>query len=137
MGHGRALPSEAHRDEDGDGESISAAARLRGPPSTRASHDGGADGACGRAWAAEFRTAARERSGTTDAGRLLRHNVANILFESVTPEEALVSSYYTTFSEIGVDHMGRYRDRFVPAGDAWLIAHRYVTCDWRAEHSRF
>jgi len=91
----------------------------------------------GRAAIAEFRTAARERSGTTDAGRLLRHNVANILFESVTPEEALVSSYYTTFSEIGVDHMGRYRDRFVPAGDAWLIAHRYVTCDWRAEHSRF
>jgi hypothetical protein len=49
----------------------------------------------------------------------------------------VVSSYYTVFTEIGVDHMGGYRDRFVPVGPTWLIAHKYVTCDWRADGSRF
>jgi hypothetical protein len=91
----------------------------------------------GRAAIAQFRTAARQRTGATDQGRLLRHNVANVRFESVTPEEAVVSSYYTVFTEIGVDHMGRYRDRFVRVGGEWLIAHKFVTCDWRAEGSPF
>jgi SnoaL-like domain len=91
----------------------------------------------GRAAIEQFRAAARQRSGVIDQGRLLRHNVANVRFESVTPEKAVVSSYYTVFTEIGVDHMGRYRDRFVCLGGNWLIAHKFVTCDWRAEGSRF
>jgi hypothetical protein len=33
--------------------------------------------------------------------------------------------------------MGRYRDRMVPAGDRWLIAHRFVSTDWRAPDSVF
>ncbi len=84
-----------------------------------------------------FRREARQRSGGVSASRLLRHNVANIRFDRVTPDEALVSSYYTVFSEIGLDHMGRYRDRFVPAEGTWLIAHRFVTSDWKADASRF
>ena len=46
----------------------------------------------------------------------MRHNVTNIRFESVQPDEALVASYFTVITEIGLDHMGRYRDRFVPVG---------------------
>jgi hypothetical protein len=63
--------------------------------------------------------------------------VSNILFESLTPTEAHVSSYYTVFSEVGLDHMGRYRDVFRPVGDRWLIAHRFATCDWRSPASHF
>ena len=33
--------------------------------------------------------------------------------------------------------MGRYRDRFVPVGERWLIAHRFVSTDWRAPDSTF
>ena len=33
--------------------------------------------------------------------------------------------------------MGRYRDRLVPVGDRWLIAHRFVSTDWRAPDSIF
>jgi hypothetical protein len=33
--------------------------------------------------------------------------------------------------------MGRYRDRLVPVGERWLIAHRFVSTDWRAPDSTF
>jgi hypothetical protein len=48
-----------------------------------------------------------------------------------------VASYFTVFTEIGLDHMGRYRDRLVPVGGRWLIAHRFVSTDWRAPGSIF
>jgi hypothetical protein len=67
--------------------------------------------------------------------RIVRHTVTNIRFESVSPDEAIVASYFTVFTEIGLDHMGRYRDRLVPVGDRWLIAHRFVSVDWRVPDS--
>jgi hypothetical protein len=84
----------------------------------------------------QARQAAREQPAGA-VRRVVRHNVSNIRFEAVTPDEASVSSYFTVFTEIGADHMGRYRDRFVPVGDRWLIAHRFVSTDWRAPGSTF
>ena len=69
--------------------------------------------------------------------RIVRHNVTNVRFESVRPDEATVASYFTVFTEIGLDHMGRYRDRLVPVGDRWLIAHRFVSVDWRSPDTTF
>ena len=69
--------------------------------------------------------------------RIVRHNVTNVRFETLTPTEATVASYFTVFTNIGVDHMGRYRDRLVPVGDEWLIAHRFVSTDWRAPATLF
>jgi hypothetical protein len=69
--------------------------------------------------------------------RIVRHNVTNIRFESVSRDEATVASYFTVFTEIGLDHMGRYRDRLVPVGDRWLIAHRFVSVDWRSPDTTF
>lgn len=69
--------------------------------------------------------------------RMVRHNIANVRFESVTPEEARVASYFTVVTENGLDHVGRYRDRLVPVGDRWLIAHRFVSVDWNAPDSTF
>jgi hypothetical protein len=90
----------------------------------------------GRTTASKARQAAREQpAGATR--RIVRHNVTNIRFESVSPEEAIVLSYFTVFTEIGADHLGRYRDRFVPVGERWLIAHRFVSTDWRASDSTF
>jgi hypothetical protein len=81
---------------------------------------------------------AKATDASTEAPRrIVRHNVANIRFESVSPDEATVASYFTVFTEIGLDHMGRYRDRLVPVGDRWLIAHRFVSTDWRAPDSVF
>ncbi len=82
------------------------------------------------------RSAGRDPAGGSSS-RIVRHNVTNIRFESISPSEALVASYFTVFTEIGVDHMGRYRDRLVPVVDDWLIAHRFVSVDWRAPGSTF
>ena len=72
---------------------------------------------------------------TAAVKRIVRHNVTNIRFTDVKPQEARVACYFTVFTEIGLDHYGRYRDVFVPVGDDWLIRHRFVSTDWSAPDS--
>jgi hypothetical protein len=76
--------------------------------------------------------AAAQESGVR---RIVRHNVTNIRFTEMKPEQARVACYFTVFTEIGLDHYGRYRDLFVPVGDEWLIRHRFVSTDWHAPNS--
>jgi len=66
---------------------------------------------------------------------IVRHNISNILFEEVTPDRVVVGCYFTVFTDVGLDHMGRYRDRMVPDGDAWRIQHRFVSVDWHSPGS--
>jgi hypothetical protein len=70
-----------------------------------------------------------------DVKPVVRHNLTNVLFTALTPEQAQVSSYFTVVTHIGLDHFGRYRDTLVPAGGSWLIKHRRVTTDWAAPDS--
>jgi SnoaL-like domain len=72
---------------------------------------------------------------STDVKPIVRHNVANVLFTAVTPDEARVSCYFTVVTHIGLDHVGRYRDVLVPDGDTWRIKHRKVSTDWAAPDS--
>ena len=65
----------------------------------------------------------------------MRHNVTNIRFTELTPQQARVACYFTVFTEIGLDHYGRYRDVFVPVDGEWLIRHRFVSTDWHAPNS--
>jgi hypothetical protein len=74
-------------------------------------------------------------SPSTAVRRIVRHNIANIRFLDLDRERAQVATYFTVFTEIGLDHYGRYRDAFVPVGDEWLIQHRFVSTDWRAQSS--
>lgn len=67
---------------------------------------------------------------------IVRHNVANLLFTDLTPVRALVSSYFTVVTHVGLDHFGRYRDELVPDGDTWLIKHRKVSTDWASPNSQ-
>jgi len=67
--------------------------------------------------------------------RVVRHVVSNTRFLELDRDHALVGSYYTVVTEVGLDHYGRYRDRFVPVGDEWLIEHRLVATDWRSPDS--
>ncbi len=78
---------------------------------------------------------ARRADAAAGRRRIVRHNVANIRFLELTPTEALVACYFTVFTEMGLDHYGRYRDTLVPEGDHWLIRHRYVSTDWRSPDS--
>nr|MDT0665968.1 hypothetical protein [Micromonospora sp. DSM 115978] len=81
------------------------------------------------------RQALRAAAAASGVKRIVRHNIANIRFLELTRERALVACYFTVFTEIGLDHYGRYRDTFVPVADEWLIRHRYVSTDWRAATS--
>ena len=87
--------------------------------------------------ALQAREAANAQPPGTARLRIVRHNVNNVRFESVSPTEATVASYFTVFTEVGPDHLGRYRDRLVPVGDRWLIAHRFVSVDWHSRDSTF
>ena len=86
---------------------------------------------------AELREEAKAEQDAKGQRRVVRHNITNIRFESVSPTEARMACYFTVFTERGLDHMGRYRDRLVPVGDRWRIAHRFVSVDWFAPDSRF
>ena len=80
----------------------------------------------------EARRAARQaEAAASGVRRIVRHNVTNLRFVEVTPTQARTSAYFTVLTELGVDHAGRYRDTLVPAGDDWLIHHRFVSTDWR------
>jgi hypothetical protein len=72
---------------------------------------------------------------SADVKPIVRHNVANLLFNELTRDHAQVSSYFTVVTHIGLDHIGRYRDTVVPDGDTWRIKHRKVSTDWAAPNS--
>jgi hypothetical protein len=71
--------------------------------------------------------------------RLIRHFVSSLRIDFPSRHEATASSYFMAVTQIGPDHWGRYRDRFVPVDGEWLIAHRFVRVDgampgaWQAE----
>ncbi len=67
----------------------------------------------------------------------MHHHISGTHFRSVSRAAIEVSSYFLVITDIGPDHWGRYRDRFEPAGDRWLIAHRQVTTDGYATGSAF
>jgi hypothetical protein len=83
----------------------------------------------------DARAALKAAAKASGIKRIVRHNLANLRFLELTPQEAKVSCYFTVVTEIGLDHYGRYRDTFVPVGDEWLIKHRFVSTDWRAPDS--
>lgn len=64
-----------------------------------------------------------------------RHFIANLTFDSITVDRIETRAYFVVFGPDGADHWGRYRDVFVPAGDSWLIAHRFVSVDATAPGS--
>lgn len=66
---------------------------------------------------------------------VVRHHVSSIEIQLESEEEAQVHSYFLVFTETGLDHWGRYDDRFRRCGEHWLIAHRRVRIDGAADTS--
>lgn len=69
--------------------------------------------------------------------RFVHHHVSGLHFRTVAPASIETASYFQVLTDAGLDHWGRYRDRFVPVGDGWLIAHRRVVADAFAPTSCF
>ncbi len=70
-----------------------------------------------------------------DVKPIVRHNLTNVLFVELAPDQARVDSYFTVVTHMGLDHYGRYRDILVPQSGTWLIKHRKVSTDWAAPDS--
>lgn len=67
---------------------------------------------------------------------LLRHHVSSVRVELTGPDSASASSYFLVFTEAGLDHWGRYLDRFAHSGERWEIARRVVRVDGSTPDSR-
>lgn len=63
---------------------------------------------------------------------LLRHHLASHHVELDGAADASSTTYFTAYTEIGPDHVGRYVDRLRCVEGDWLIAHRRVVVDWWA-----
>ncbi|GAB2964064.1 nuclear transport factor 2 family protein [Amycolatopsis acidiphila] len=69
--------------------------------------------------------------------KLVRHFIANVAFEEVSPAEIRTAAYFLVVTAEGPDHWGRYRDRHVPVDGRWRIVHRYVRVDASSPTSTF
>ena len=83
----------------------------------------------GRAAIRAFLEEVGEQLGKATTVPTIRHHVSNLSIEVVSPTEARGACYFLAVTEHGVDHWGRYRDRYVPEGDRWRFAHRYARTD--------
>ncbi|MFZ9083735.1 MAG: nuclear transport factor 2 family protein [Ilumatobacteraceae bacterium] len=45
--------------------------------------------------------------------------------------------YFAVLTDVGLDHWGRYVDRYVRSANGWLFAHRSVSVDGWAQNSLF
>ena len=66
----------------------------------------------------------------------LRHHVSSIRIELTGPDSASATSYFAVYTEVGLDHWGRYGDRFVRVDAQWLLEHRRVRVDGATPSSR-
>lgn len=60
---------------------------------------------------------------------LIRHHVATLKIDVADVGHASSRCYFQVLTMRGLDHWGRYSDRFVRHGDRWLFSHRSVRVD--------
>lgn len=66
----------------------------------------------------------------------LRHHVASVMIDLEGDGTARASSYFSVYTEVGLDHWGVYRDQLRRVGDDWMIALRRVRVDGATASSR-
>jgi uncharacterized protein (TIGR02246 family) len=60
---------------------------------------------------------------------LIRHHVSTLKIDVADPDHASARSYFQVLTVRGLDHWGRYTDRFVRKDDDWRFSHRSVRVD--------
>jgi hypothetical protein len=60
---------------------------------------------------------------------LIRHFTSTLEIDVPAPDQASARCYFQVLTVNGLDHWGRYTDRFTVVDDAWLFAHRSVRVD--------
>ena len=72
-----------------------------------------------------------------DPSKFQRHLLGNPIINVIDDKTARAVTYLVVISELGLDHSGVYVDRFVKAGDRWLISERVGHLEWGHPASRF
>lgn len=67
----------------------------------------------------------------------IRHFTATHQIDLVDADHASGRCYFAVIIDSGLDHWGRYVDRYVRVGDDWKFAHRRVSIDGKAATSWF
>jgi hypothetical protein len=88
-------------------------------------------------------TNAAKKTGDSDAAAaaFIRHFTATLQIDLVSAEEATSRCYYQVLTDRGLDHWGRYVDRYRLDGERWRFTERNVTVDgqvaggWAARNS--
>ena len=94
----------------------------------------------GRANVKRIFTGARERvegQGATSGPAYIRHFTATHQIDLVDADHATGRCYFAVIIDSGLDHWGRYIDRYVRADGAWRFQHRGVLIDGRVPTSWF
>lgn len=76
--------------------------------------------------------------GRTESGprpAFIQHHLTTSSITFDNSSQARGSNYFLVMSPIGVDHCGRYRDRYRQVGDRWLISERQATVTWASPDS--
>jgi hypothetical protein len=60
---------------------------------------------------------------------LVRHHTATLRIDVPGPDSASARSYFQVLTVHGLDHWGRYADRFACVDGTWLFTHRSVRVD--------
>lgn len=60
---------------------------------------------------------------------LIRHHVSTLKIDVPDADHASARSYFQVLTVRGLDHWGRYTDRFVRGDDQWRFSHRSVRVD--------
>ncbi len=66
----------------------------------------------------------------------MRHHVASIHIEFDGPAAARAYSYFSVYTEVGLDHWGRYADTLTARDGTWLFVRRKVSVEGFAPASR-
>ena len=66
----------------------------------------------------------------------LRHHVSSIRIERTAEGTAKAHAYFAVYTEVGLDHWGRYDDRFARTEGTWRITRRRVRVDGATADSR-
>ncbi len=60
---------------------------------------------------------------------LIRHFTATLQIDVPARDQATARCYFQVLTVAGLDHWGRYTDRFVCTDERWLFAHRTIRVD--------